>query len=52
MITVKLRLCSQIDLLKVSDVREEEADEGQSQRPFRDGADDVRCVTKFSRGPV
>ncbi len=31
--------------LEVSYVGEEEADEGQSQRPFGDGADDVRCET-------
>lgn len=31
--------------LKVSDVGEEEADEGEGQRPFRDGADDVSGVT-------
>lgn len=31
--------------LKISDVGEKETDEGEGQRPFRHGADDVRCVT-------
>lgn len=49
-----LQICfsSQTDFLEISDVREEEADEGEGQRPFRYGADNVSRVARLSRSPV
>lgn len=49
---LQINLCSQIYFLKISDVGQEEADEGEGQKPFRDCADNVSRVTRLSRSPV
>lgn len=37
--------CVEEDYLKIPDVGEEEAEEGEGQRPLRHRADDMSCVT-------
>lgn len=52
MAALQYRHRSQVDFLEISDVREEEADEGEGQEPLRHCADHMCHITRFSWDPV